>query len=122
MTGQQQLFPSSPEHADDYFTVAKVGDIPDGEGRAFEVGNRVIAVFRRGDEYFAIDDFCPHQGASLAGGRIEGCMVACPWHYWRFDVTDGRWLDCPRIKIDTFALRLVGDDIQVSPTPRKRES
>ena len=117
MSEQLELFAEKPEEADDYVTVAKIGDIPDGQGRPYEVGNRVIAVFRRGDDYFAIDDFCPHQGASLAGGQLEGCMVACPWHYWRFDVTDGRWLDSPKIKIDTFSVRVVGRFIQVRPQP-----
>ncbi len=118
MSGQLDLFAQKPEEADDYVTVAKVGDIPDGQGRPFEVGNRVVAVFRRGEEYFAVDDFCPHQGASLAGGHLDGCTVACPWHFWRFDVIDGRWLDSPKICIDTFSVRIIDGHIQVRPHPR----
>ena len=41
-------------------------------------------------------------------------MVSCPWHAWRFRISDGTWCDNPRIKIDTFPLRVVGDEIQVS--------
>ncbi|MEZ6075449.1 MAG: Rieske (2Fe-2S) protein [Pirellulaceae bacterium] len=48
-------------------------------------------------KYYAIDDFCPHQGASLAAGYIvEGCAVACAWHHWRFSLEDGTWLDNPK--------------------------
>ncbi len=115
---QGELFPDTPDPTLEFVTVAKVGDIPEGEGRPYTVGKRVVAVFVEKGEYFAIDDFCPHQGASLAGGHIENKCVACPWHYWRFSANDGRWLDSPKIRIDAFAVRIVGDEIQVSTTPR----
>jgi nitrite reductase (NADH) small subunit/3-phenylpropionate/trans-cinnamate dioxygenase ferredoxin subunit len=97
----------------DFVTVAKVGEIAEGEGQAFPVNGRMVAVFNKGGEYFAIDDFCPHMGASLAGGWVDGNVVTCPWHAWRFNVCDGTWCDNPRIKIDSFAVRLAGDEIQV---------
>jgi len=93
--------------------VAKVGDIPPGEGRAFSVNGRTVAVFNLEGEYKAIDDFCPHMGASLAGGCVEDGVVACPWHAWRFDLSDGTWRDNPKIGIDAFEVRVVGEEIQV---------
>ena len=33
----------------------------------------------------AADRGCPHRGASLVGGRVEGGELACPWHGFRFD-------------------------------------
>lgn len=116
---QGELFPDPNEAGLEFVTVAKVGEIAEGRGRAFAVGGRMIAVFCENGEHFAIDDFCPHQGASLAEGHVENHCVACPWHFWRFNVEDGRWLDSPRIRVDAFALRIVGDDIQVSTTPKK---
>lgn len=97
----------------EYTTVARVGDIPEGTGRAFEVNGRMVAVFHNGGRYQAIDDFCPHMGASLAGGDLDGGVVTCPWHAWRFRVSDGTWCDNPRIKIDSFEVRVMGDEIQV---------
>ncbi len=115
---QAELFPD-PDEGLEFVAVAKVGEIPDGCGRAFAVNGRMIAVFCEKGEHFAIDDFCPHQGASLAEGHVENKCVACPWHYWRFSVTDGRWLDSPRIRVDAFAVRIVDNEILVSTTPRK---
>ncbi|MFM7561676.1 MAG: Rieske (2Fe-2S) protein [Planctomycetota bacterium] len=77
-------------------------EIPEGEGRAFEAGQRTIAIFRSEGKYYAIDDQCPHMGASLASGYLENCTVACPWHAWRFDIRDGSWCDNPRVKIDSY--------------------
>ncbi len=101
----------------DYTTVAKADEIPEGHGARFEVAGRAIAVFNDGGEFFAIDDFCPHMGASLAEGDLEHGVVTCPWHAWRFCVHDGTWCDNRRIKIDRFDVRLEGTDIQVRVTP-----
>ena len=97
----------------EFVTVAKVGDVPDGQGIAFPVNGRVVAVFNDQGEYHAIDDFCPHMGASLAGGQLQDGIVACPWHAWRFKICDGTWCDNPQFKIDSFDVRVVGDEIQV---------
>ena len=97
----------------DFVTVAKVGAIQEGRGESFAVGDRLVAVFLTDGKYFAIDDLCPHMGASLGAGEVHGGAVACPWHAWRFRVSDGTWCDNPRIKIDSFVVRVVGDDIQV---------
>ncbi|QDV27905.1 Rieske (2Fe-2S) protein [Aureliella helgolandensis] len=107
------LFPDE-ESDPPYVTVAKVGDILEGRGRAFSVGNRMVAVFKNQEEYFAIDDFCPHQGASLAEGYVDdGCAVVCPWHHWCFSIADGTWLENPKIGVDKFKVRVVGQEIQV---------
>ena len=97
----------------EFVSVAKVGSIPEGQGASFAVQGRMIAVFNTGDGYGAIDDTCPHMGASLAAGHVEDRVVTCPWHAWRFHVCDGTWCDNPRIRIDHFEVRVVGDEIQV---------
>ena len=96
-----------------FVTVGRVGHIPDGDARTVVAPGKLIAVFRVGDQYFAIDDTCPHMGASLAGGLVENGIVTCPWHYWRFRLADGAWADNPRIKIGCYAVRVEGEDIQV---------
>jgi len=101
----------------EFTTVAKVGDIPENEGRSYPVEGRMIAIFNTGDEYSAINDFCIHMGASLATGYCEDGAVTCPWHAWRFSVKDGTWLDNPKVKTDCYEVRVEGDDIQVFVPP-----
>ena len=103
----------------DFVTVAKVGDIPDGQGQAYAVSGRMVAVFNEDGKFSAIDDFCPHMGASLAGGYLEDGIVTCPWHAWRFCVHDGKWCDNPKVKIDAFEVRVEGDEIQVRVPPKQ---
>ena len=117
MTGEKQ--PGQGESQQDatieYVTVGHVDDWADDRPRAVEVGDRVVAVFRHKGQFFAIDDMCPHMGASLAAGHFdpETMTVACPWHGWRFDVRDGTWCDNRRIKTDAFPVRVIDGNVQV---------
>ena len=106
----------------EFTTVAKVGEIAAGEGAAFNVNGRMIAVFFVDGKYQAIDDFCPHMGVSLAGGHVEEGVVSCPWHAWRFKVCDGTWVDNPKISIDHFETRVQGEEIQVKVPAKEVDS
>ena len=99
----------------EFQTVCRVGDVRDGEGKTVEVGGKLVAVFLEKGRYFAIDDVCPHMGASLSGGWVEDGVVTCPWHAWRFRLADGAWADYPRGKLGVgcYPVRVVGDEIQV---------
>jgi nitrite reductase (NADH) small subunit/3-phenylpropionate/trans-cinnamate dioxygenase ferredoxin subunit len=96
-----------------FVTVARVSGIADGEAITVQAAGRLISVFCDGDRYFAIDDMCPHMGASLAGGFVENGIVTCPWHYWRFRLSDGAWADNPRIKIGSYPVHLVDGEIRL---------
>jgi len=71
--------------------VARLADLPSGTGRMV-VGpfDKPMALFNVGGEVFAINAVCPHQGGPLANGRLDGHVLACPWHGWTFDVRTGR--------------------------------
>jgi len=102
-----------------FTAVARVGEIPAGEGRTFEVGDRLVAVFHDGTAYSAIDDICPHMGASLGGGPLRDGEVVCPWHAWRFRLCDGAWCDNPRLRVEVFEVRVTGDTIEVRVPPAR---
>lgn len=108
----------------EFQTVAKVGEIPEGQGRSFAVKGTMVGVFLSKGRYLAINDFCPHMGASLAEGHVEDDAVMCPWHAWRFSLTDGTWLDNSRSKIRSacYEVRVEDGEIQVKvPTECKTE-
>ena len=103
---------------DEFITIARVGEITAGRARAFPLEDRLIAVFFDGKSYHAIDDFCPHMGASLADGEVLDGVVTCPWHSWRFRIDDGTWCDNPRIRTDAYDVRTEGESIQVRLRPQ----
>ena len=97
----------------EFTTVARVDEIPEGQARSFEVNGRIVAVFHEHGKFHAMDDLCPHMGASLASGHMQDGIVTCPWHAWRFDVCNGHWVDNPKMKVAAHEVRVEGDEIQV---------
>lgn len=65
--------------------------IPLGEGRAYTLEGRTIAVFRQRDgKLFATDNACPHRAGPLADGIIGAGKLICPLHMWKFDLQTGK--------------------------------
>lgn len=70
--------------------VAALAEIPPGEGRAYVVEGRQVAVFHHRDgRVSAVDAVCPHSGGPLADGQIDSCVVICPLHLNTWDLRTG---------------------------------
>ncbi len=89
-----------------WHTLAAITEFPETGGREFTVGDRVIAVFRNGDEFWALDGICPHAGGPLAEGVVTGHIVTCPWHGWQFDASTGRHCLSAQIRQQKFAVQI----------------
>ena len=63
-----------------------------------------VALFRRGDEIFAIGNECAHKGGNLCDGRVEGDIVTCPLHGWEFDLRSGACMTIPGESVPRFAV------------------
>ncbi len=105
----------------EYYPVARVGDLSEETGKSVTVAGQVIGLFLSQGNYYAISDFCPHQGASLSGGYVEQGKVMCPWHAWKFQLKDGSWADSPDspIRCESYPVRLVNDEIQIGIVPKE---
>ena len=70
--------------------VARVEDIPPGEGRTFVVAGAQVAVFRlRNGSLHATQAACPHAGGPLADGQTDVDVLVCPLHLYAYRWTDG---------------------------------
>lgn len=97
----------------EFIPVAETTDIPEGQGKAFSVAGREIAIFHHKGKFYALDDYCPHMGESLALGDIHGNAVLCCRHLWAFQLADGACVDVPRLAAETFEVRVDGDRVLV---------
>lgn len=85
-------------------------------------GDFSIAVFKHADQIFAIEDRCPHSGASLCVGRVENGHVQCPAHGLRFRLTDGLLANSPpgsgatSLGVRAFPTRLHEGQLQIQIT------
>jgi NAD(P)H-dependent nitrite reductase small subunit len=92
--------------SDEWVRVAAVEEISAGEGRVVEAGGRTLAVFNVDGAYYAIDNLCSHRGGPLGDGDLEGTVVSCPWHAWRWDVTSGANVNNPAVRVACFPARV----------------
>ena len=94
-------------------SVGKVGEGRPDSGRVVDAGGRTLAVFNVGGTYYAMDNSCVHRGGPLGEGDLDGTVVSCPWHGWRWDVTTGANANNPAIRVPCFPVTVEHDEIFV---------
>lgn len=100
----------------EFVTVGSVADFSSGLGKMVTVDGRHVALFRLGDEFFALDNMCLHRGGPLCEGFVENNVVTCPWHGWSYEIKTGTMVQDPRVGVSKHDVRLDGDVIWVRLT------
>ena len=94
--------------------VANKDEIPEDRGLAVKINDKELALFRVKDKLYCLADNCPHRGAALSEGHVENAEIVCPWHGWRYGLTDGECSTLPgSMNAVVFAVKLDGDDVLV---------
>ncbi len=100
--------------------VARVEEIPPGGRKIVKVAGREIGLFNLNGVFYALKNVCPHQGARVCLGKVtgttlpsavyeyryglEGRILRCPWHGWEFDITTGRSIFDPTVRVVTYSV------------------
>ena len=96
------------------------GKLPQAGGRAlFEFDDKSLALFNVEGDVFAIDDSCPHQGASLCGGRLEGRVIQCCAHGLRFDLRSGYLLNSTQLKVANYPVEIIDGQVFIVIVPEE---
>ncbi len=119
----------------DYVDIGTGDDLRDGEMKKVILDGREILLTKVAGKYYALDDRCPHMGADLSQGTLEGTILTCPRHHSQFDVRDGRvirWTDWTGFKLaigkllrsprpaKTYQVRQEGESVAVGPESPRR--
>jgi len=94
-------------------TVAKTSEVEPGAAKVVQANGREVAIFNVDGEFYAIDNVCIHKGGPLGEGMIEGEVVTCPWHSWRFNVKTGACLANPMAKVKTYPIKVEDGEIKL---------
>jgi nitrite reductase/ring-hydroxylating ferredoxin subunit len=112
---RQDAKPDIPSIPPDFFKVAKVSDVPEGEMKI--VFKDLVAVANAEGKFHAFGNICPHAGGPIGDGFLEGCIVECPWHAAQWDIRTGEALTAlATADIPLFEVRVVDDDIEIKLT------
>ncbi|OBA11462.1 (2Fe-2S)-binding protein [Acinetobacter calcoaceticus] len=82
-----------------------------GERAFFKIGDKTLVLFNVAAQFYAIDDSCPHQDASLFSGRLEGRVIQCCAHGLRFDLTNGCLVNSSLLKVATYPVEVIEDKV-----------
>jgi nitrite reductase/ring-hydroxylating ferredoxin subunit len=70
-------------------------------------GLAVLLIRKTKHEIYAISNRCPHMGCPLRTGLLEGYILTCPCHDWRFDIRTGKFVDAAEIVLPTYQVKVV---------------
>ena len=103
-----------PGKVSDTFTlVGRIGDFAPGAGKMVDVSGRHVAIFRLGDDFYAIDNLCLHRAGPLCEGQIVNDVVTCPWHGWSYEIKTGTLVQDPRVGVSRHEVLITGDEVSV---------
>ena len=97
-----------------FLKIARRGELVPGKMKRVDLNGRRILLANVDGQYYATDDTCTHEDASLSTGFLKGEIVKCPLHGSRFNLGTGQVLDDPAEQnLRTYPVRLDGDDILI---------
>lgn len=91
--------------------VATLAEIPDGRRKIVQVGDLSIGLFHHAGEWVALRNSCVHQGGPVATGPLEGDVLTCPWHGYRYDLRSGNCLTDPHAELDRYVVTVEGETV-----------
>jgi nitrite reductase/ring-hydroxylating ferredoxin subunit len=114
----------------EWHRVATTGDLEtNGDRIITEIRGREIAVFRLHDDYFALANYCVHQGGPLCEGDLTSKtgiaddgwswdivaddFITCPWHSWKFDIETGQSIQDEQYRVPRYDVRVGDGDVYV---------
>jgi len=113
--------------------VCSADDVPADTTKVVEVRGRSIGVINDQGRLYAVRNVCPHHGAPLCRGRVQGYMkpsaphtyeysgddvddrvLLCPWHGYKFRLTDGRSVTEPAtMAVKTYRIEIEDGEVVV---------
>jgi 3-phenylpropionate/trans-cinnamate dioxygenase ferredoxin component len=93
---------------------ASVAEVVPDKGLPVTIGGKDLAIFRVGEQLYALEGVCPHAEALLADGFVDQDKVECPLHQATFEIPTGKCLGPPADRdLITFPVKVEGNDVFV---------
>jgi nitrite reductase/ring-hydroxylating ferredoxin subunit len=114
------------------YEIGTIEEFPAGSHRVVNIGKIEVGVYNVNGSLYALPNFCPHQQGPLCSGTTSGewrCsartgwlheyerrgeIVVCPWHGIEFDMTTGRCLSSPKLRVRTYTVKVVDGAVSIS--------
>jgi len=106
----------------EYVKLARVQDFKKTRIRSYKLLARPVGIIKQKDgTFFATEVGCKHENADLTEGKMNGDVVICPWHGWKYNLVTGECLWGSTVCLRRHGLKIEGDDIYVTLRPLEPE-
>ena len=85
--------------------------------QCFRAGDTAILLLKIDGRFHAYQGRCPHQGAALMDGDLEGELLTCAAHRWQFDATTGQGVNPASARLKRFPVHIVERRVLIDVEP-----
>ena len=96
-----------------FVSVIDEKELQEGKMKLVRVEGKPVLLIRQAEKIYAIDDRCPHMGCKFSGGTLDGNVVICPCHDWRFNLETGEYEDQPSYMLTMYPFKIEAGKIWV---------
>jgi nitrite reductase/ring-hydroxylating ferredoxin subunit len=104
-----------------YHPAAKTVELQPGAMKSVTVDGKKLLLANVDGSFYAMQQKCPHLGANLTRGKLNGRNVTCPFHAATFDVTTGEVVAAAHVlmlkfktkQAATYPVRVDGDSVLI---------
>lgn len=108
--------------AEQLISVGRADELPPGSMKeAIHLGRSIVVANIEGT-YVAFQNSCLHYGVKLSDGTLNGDVVTCRWHQWRYCPLTGKVLteESPYETLTTFTVHVIDGELLVEREPKTR--
>jgi 3-phenylpropionate/trans-cinnamate dioxygenase ferredoxin subunit len=97
----------------EFVPVLEENELQEGSMKLVKVEGLPVLLIKQFGEIYAIDNRCPHMGCMFSGGTLDGSVIICPCHDWRFDLKTGEYEEDPEMKLVSYECKVESGKIWV---------
>lgn len=90
-----------------------VSELEEGRPARFSYEEHDVLLVRMDGKVMAFRNQCPHMGMPLDGRLVDGSVITCPWHGFRFDLSTGECMTAPHVQLEPFPVRVEDQKIWI---------
>ena len=99
--------------SDNFIPVLEEKELQEGTMKLTRVEGLPVLLIKQLGQIYAIDNRCPHMACGFSGGSLDGNVIICPCHDWRFDLKTGEYEDDVSMKLKSYEWKIKSGKIWV---------
>jgi nitrite reductase/ring-hydroxylating ferredoxin subunit len=101
------------ENLDGFVSVMDERELQEGKMKLVSVEGTPVLLIKQNGQIFAINNRCPHMACGFSGGTLDGLVIICPCHDWRFNLETGEYEDEPFFRLTQYDWKVESGKIWV---------